>query len=121
MLCLIGDFQFTVDGTSYDSFTSNITYPFATNERIGDYDSYQSVGKEEQKDSIAGVLIAKSMRALDDFEKMAAKKEAVTIAFSTGAAYSVLIFSISKTKNLFLKDGAYVKQSYSIELVKVGT
>lgn len=120
MLCLIGDFEFDISKTSYDTFSSTIDYPFVTFSRIGDYDTYQSVGKEQQKDSISGVLIVKSMRALDDFEKLAAKKEPLTIAFSTGEAYTILIFSIKKTKNLFLKDGSFLKQSYSIELVKVG-
>jgi len=120
MLCLIGDFEFDISKTSFDTFSSSTDYPFVTFAKIGDYDSYQSVGKEQQKDTISGILIVKSMRALDDFEKLAAKKEPLTIAFSTGSAYTILIFSIKKTKNLFLKDGSFLKQSYSINLVKVG-
>jgi phage protein U len=120
MLCLIGDFEFDVTKTSFDTFSTAITYSFATIERIGDYDAYQSLGKEEQKDSISGNLIVKSIRALDDFEKMAAKKEPITIAFSTGAAYTVLITSLTKTKSKFLRDGSFLKQAYSVELIKVG-
>ena len=120
MLCLIGNFEFKVDKTAFDTFSTSIEYPFVTFNKIGDYDSYQSVGKEQQKDTISGVLIAKSIRILDDFEKLAAKKQPITMAFSTGVAYTVLIFSVKKTKNLFLNDGTFLKQSYTIELVKVG-
>ena len=120
MLCMIGDFQFRVNDTSYDQFTSSTDYPFVENERIGDYNSYQSVGKEEQTDSISGELIAKSINALVEFENLAAKKEEQTIAFSTGVAYTVIIRRITKTRSSFLRDGAFLKQSYQIELKKVG-
>ena len=120
MLCLIGDFEFTVEKTSFDTFSTNITYPFATIEKVGDYNSYQDTGKHEQNDSISGLLIAKSIRTFDSFEALAAKKEPVTISFSTGVAYTVLILYIQKTRSAFLRDGSFLKMSYQIELTKVG-
>jgi len=120
MLALIGDFEFTVSETSFDTFNTNITYGFVTIEKIGKHNGYQDLGKYEQRDTISGELIVKSQSALDEFENMAAKQEPVTISFSTGVAYTVLIFTIQKSKKKFLRDGAFLKQSYSIELAKVG-
>jgi len=120
MLALIGDFEFTVEETSFDTFNTSITYEFTTIEKIGKHNGYQDLGKYEQRDTISGELIVKSQRALDEFENMAAKKEPITISFSTGVAYTVLIFTIQKSKKNFLRDGAFLKQSYSIELAKVG-
>jgi len=120
MLCMIGDFQFTVNKTSYDQFSTNIDYPFVTHERIGEHNSYQDVGKYEQSDELSGDLIAKSKNSLNEFESMAAKKEPQTIAFADGEVYTVLILKISKTRSKFLKDGAFLKQSYNISLMRVG-
>ncbi len=120
MLAIIGEFEFKVDSTSFDEFQSKTSFNFVTHENLGTFNEYQSVGRHEQTDSLKGSLIAKSQKQLNDFEHMAKKKLTQTIAFSNGVAYTVLIFSIDKTRKNFLRSGEFLEQAYSIELQVVG-
>ena len=120
MLAMIGDFEFKVDGTSFDEFKNKITYGFVEHENIGGFNTYQSIGKHEQADELKGVLFCKSQKQLKGFENLAAKKEVQIIAFSNGDAYNILIFTIEKTKSNFTRDGKYLKQDYLIQLKRVG-
>ena len=120
MLSIIGDFKFEINDTNYDKFTSSTNFRFATHARLGNFDEYQDVGKHEESIEIEGVLIAKSQTQLKDFEVMAKKKEPVTIAFGDGTCKTILIFNIEKERNTFLKDGAFLKQTYKIALTVVG-
>ncbi len=120
MLAIIGDFEFKVNDTSFEEFQSKTTFNFATHENLGGFNTYQSIGKYEQTDTLKGKLIAKSQKQLNEFERMAKKKVKQTIAFSNGNAYSVLIFTIEKTKKNFLKSGEFLEQAYVIELQVVG-
>ena len=120
MLAIIGDFEFKVDATSFDELQSRITFNFATHENLGGFNTYQSVGKHEQSDTLNGNLIAKSQKQLNDFESMAKDKEKQTIAFANGSAYSIIIMSIDKSKKNFLRSGEFLEQSYAIKLQVVG-
>lgn len=120
MLCSIGDFKFEINKTSFDEYQSKINFNFAIHENLGTFNSYQSIGKYEQSDTLRGTLIAKSQKQLNDFETMAKKKEVETIAFLNGDVYSIIILSLEKTRTIFLKTGEFLKQDYLIELKVVG-
>ncbi len=120
MLAIIGEFEFKVNDTSYEEFQSKITFNFATHENVGGFNTYQSIGKYEETNTLKGNLIAKSQKQLKEFESMAKLKQNQTIAFSSGSAYTILIFSIAKTKRNFLQSGEFLEQAYEIELQIVG-
>ncbi len=116
MLAMIGDFEFTIDGTSFESFEKNLDLKFATHERLGNFNLYQNVGKYEEDINIKGTLVVKSQRQLDAFEVMAKRKEAVTLTLGNGTASTILIKNLRTIKDTFLKDGLFLKQSYTISL-----
>ena len=72
--------------------------------------------KYEEQITLKGTLICKSQKQLDAFEKIGARKQAVTLAFSNGKACDMLIFGISKKRNNFLNTGEFLKQDYDIAL-----
>jgi len=120
MLAQIGDFTFKVNDTAYDSFKRSIKYKYSTMQRIGTFDDYQSVGKYEESIELNGILITKSQSQLDAFEKIAQDKKAKTLAFANGRCESVIITSLEMDRSSFLKDGAFLKQSFKIGLKVVG-
>lgn len=120
MLTQIGDFVFEINGTNFEKFKEKTSYKFSSQKRLGNFDSWQSVGKYEGKIDIAGTLIAKSQSQLRGFEIMAKKKEPQTMAFSNGTAKTVLILELETDKSSFLNDGAFLRQTYKINLVVVG-
>ncbi len=116
MLALIDDYEFNIDGTSFESLERNLSFKFATYERLGNFNTYQDIGKHEEDIVIKGTLIVKSQKQLDDFEIMAKRKKAVTLAMTNGTALTVLIMGMKIIRNTFLKDGLFLKQSYIINL-----
>lgn len=116
MLAMIDDFEFDVHETSLDDIESKIEYSFATHQNLAGFDTYQNTGKYEEQITLKGTLICKSQKQLDAFEKIGARKQAVTLAFSNGKACDILIFGISKKRNNFLNTGEFLKQDYDIAL-----
>lgn len=120
MLAQIDDYKFEIEGTSFESLDRNLDLKFATHERLGNFNLYQDVGKYEEDIVIKGTLIVKSQKQLDDFETMAKRKKAITIAFVNGTAQTILILKIKRVIDTFLKDGSFLKQNYTINLQVVG-
>lgn len=116
MLAQIGDYVFEINGTSFESLERILSFKFATHERLGNFNLYQDIGKYEDSISIKGTLIVKKQSQLDNFETMAKKKLPVTMVFVNGIAFSVLILEIKRVMNSFLKDGLFLKQTYTIAL-----
>jgi len=94
-------------------------FRYATHKRLGNFDAYQSINNYAQNITISGELIAKSQLQLEAFENMANEKKERTMVFADGTAKSVLIISIKKSREGFLKDGAFLRQAYTIEMVVV--
>ena len=119
MIALIDDFKFEINNTNIDKIKSTLNFNFTTNNRLGNFDNYQATGRFEEKLEIDGILIAKSQTQLKEFEDMAKLKQPVTFT-TDDIIKTVLIFNLEREKSNFLKDGAFVKQSYKIVLQVVG-
>lgn len=120
MLAMIDDFEFDVKDTNYDEFESRLTFFFATHQNLGGFDTYQNVGQYEEQILLKGTLICKSQRQLDEFEKIGKSKRVVTLAFASGKAYDILIFTLNKKRDNFLNTGEFLKQEYTVDLQVVG-
>lgn len=120
MLAMIDDFEFDVSDTGYDEFENRLIFFFATHQNLAGFDTYQNVGRHEEQIVLKGTLICKSQRQLNDFEKIAKRKRVLTLSFSSGKAYEILIFSINKKRTNFLKTGEFLRQDYDIDLQVVG-
>jgi phage protein U len=119
VLALIGDFKFEINDTNIDKIKSTLNFNFKTNHRLGNFDEYQATGMYEEKLELDGILIAKSQKQLLEFETMAKLK--LTVTFVTDDVIkTILIFRLEKEKSNFLKDGAFIKQSYKMVLQVVG-
>ena len=121
MLAIIDDFEFDVKKTNYDEFSSSLSFSYATHENLGGFNTYQNTGKYEEQVTLKGTLICKSQRQLDDFEKVGKSKREVTLAFSNGKAFDVLILGLNKKRGSFLNTGEFLKQDYDINLQVVGS
>jgi len=119
MLALLGIFKFEIQKTNFDKIKHILKFNFKTHHKLSNFDAYQSVGKFEELLEINGILIAKSQKQLFEFELLAKMKEPITFVTSD-IVRTVLIIKLEKEKTYFLKDGAFIKQSYKITLVIVG-
>ena len=120
MLAQIGDYIFEINDTNFDKLKRSINFNFTSSQRLGNFDSWQSVGKYEETIDIDGTLIAKSQTILKSFEYMAREKKPVTMVFSNGTCLTVIILDLKIDQSSFLKDGAFLKQTYKIKLGVVG-
>lgn len=120
MLAQIGDYLFEVNNTSFDKLKRKVSFGFTAQKRLGNFDGWQDVGKYEETIDINGTLIAKSQTQLKDFELMAREKQPVTMAFTNGTCLTVIILDLEAEQNSFLKDGAFLRQTYKIGLAVVG-
>lgn len=116
---MIDDYKFDIDGTNFDKLKRSVNFRFSTHQRIGNFDSYQDVGKYEEAIEIDGTLITKSQEQLKAFETMAREKKPRTMVFADGTGETVLILSLEKERSSFLKDGLFLKQTYKIALAVV--
>jgi phage protein U len=119
VLALIGDFKFEINDTNIDKIKSTLNFNFKTNHRLGNFDGYQATGMYEEGLELDGVLIAKSQKQLLEFETMAKLKLPVTFV-TDNVIKTILIFRLEREKSNFLKDGAFIKQSYKMVLQVVG-
>ncbi len=120
MQAKIGDFLFELNGTNVDKIKRSLSFGYATNQRLGTFNSYQAIGAWEESVEFNGTLVAKSIKQLNDFETMAKQKEELTLALGTGEVMKVIILNIELERDSFLKDGAFLKQTYKISLQRVG-
>ena len=120
MLAQIGDYLFEINQTNFDKLKRSINFNFTSTQRLGNFSSWQSVGKYEETINIDGTLIAKSQEQLKAFELMARDKKPLTMAFTNGTCLTVLILSLELDQSAFLKDGAFLRQTYKISLGVVG-
>ncbi|MBL4775304.1 MAG: phage tail protein [Mariprofundus sp.] len=116
MLCQLGDFIFESDGVNLESMKRSLTFDFEATKLINDHDVWAATGKFSQSITMGGILIAKSNGALLPLEELAKKKEPVTLAFEIGKALKVVIISIETDQSLFLKNGAFIKQDFQVQL-----
>ena len=121
MLAMIDDFEFDVKNTNYDEFSSSLSFSYASHENLGGFNTYQNTGMYEEQITLKGTLICKSQRQLDDFEKIGKNKRAITLAFSNGKAFDILILNLNKKRDNFLNTGEFLKQDYDINLQIIGS
>ena len=119
MLAKIGDFLFELNGTNVDKIKRSLSFGFATNQRLGNHNSFQAVGMWEESVEFNGTLVVKSQNQLRDFETMGKLKKEATLALGTGEVMKVVILDISRELDSFLKSGEFLKQTYKIGLQRV--
>ena len=120
MLAQIDEFIFEINHTSFEQLKRTINYRFNTNQRLGNFDNWQSSGKHEESIEIKGTLISKSQSQLKSFELLAQEKLPRTLAFTDGTCSTILILALELDRSSFLKDGAFLQQSFKIDIAVIG-
>lgn len=115
MLAMIGDFKFQMTKKEFEQMTHEITWNWAETKRIGNHPKKQAVGKSNETISFTGTLKVQSIYSFDDFEEIAEKQEPVTFS-SVNGSFMVVIHSIKKDKQRFLKTGEYLEQGFTIAI-----
>ena len=103
MLAKIDEYTFEINETSFEKIKRTIDFRFNTNQRLGNFDSWQNRGKYEEVIEINGTLIAKSQDQLKAFEQMARKKLPVTLAFTNGTCSTIIILKLEIEQSTFLQ------------------
>ena len=116
MLCSLGSFVFESGGVDLANIKRNIKYGFENSKLINAHDDWQATDKFSETRTLSGTLVKKHNYILDDLEKIAQKKQPVTLALDDGRAFSVLILEINTDQSSFLKNGAFLKQDFEIQL-----
>ena len=120
MLAQIDEFTFDINDTAFDELKRTINFTFNHSQRLGNFDNWQSTGMYEETIELKGTLIAKSQKQLRDFELMARAKQPRILAFGDGTCKTILILTLELSRSSFLKDGAFLKQEFKIDLAVVG-
>lgn len=116
MLCQLDDFPFESGNVDLANVRRSTKYGFENYKLINAHDQWQATDKYSQVITLAGSLVKKSNRALDELERIAEKKKAVTLSYDDGRAFSVLILEINTDRSSFLNNGAFLKQDFEISL-----
>lgn len=116
MLCALNAFMFESGGVDLSSIKRSFKFDFENSKLINSHDDWQATNKFSQEISLTGKLIQKSNFALYFLEKIAEKKQPVTLSFENGKALTVLILGIETDQSLFLKNGAFLKQDFEVKL-----
>ena len=116
MLCDLGGFVFEIKKAEFEKLNKTIKFNYAKKDKVGANPTYQAIGGFEEEFQISGKLIKKSNSTLKKLEDIAKKKEPVRLTFGSGESLKVLIESISEDRSLFLKDGHYLKNDFTIKL-----
>lgn len=116
MLGMIDTFKFEVTKTEFDAIAHEISWNWAESKRIGNHVKLQSVGKSTEIFTFTGTLILQSIKSFDELVTIADKQEPVVLSFANSGSIMVVIESIKKDLNIFLKTGEYIKQGFSISL-----
>lgn len=120
MLASIDDFMFEVDKNGFDSLNRVLEFRYSNAQRIGNFDSFQAVGKYEESIDFSGTLILKKQGELNEFENMAKQKKVRLLSFANGTAKRVIIKTINLNRSNFLNNGAFLKQGFTISLGVIG-
>ncbi len=116
MLCAIDSFMFESGGVDLSNIKRSFKFDFENAKLINAHDDWQATNKFSQEIALAGKLINKSNFALFDLEKIAQKKQPVTLSFENGKALTVLVLAIETDQSLFLKNGTFLKQDFEVKL-----
>lgn len=116
MLCNLGGFTFEIGKVDFEKINKNLKFHFAKRERIGTNPTFQAIKGYEEEFDISGKLIKKSNSSLKNLEDIAKKKKPVRLTLGSGESLMVIIESISEARDMFLKDGHYVKSDFKIKL-----
>ncbi len=119
MLCQLDNFQFETNQTDLTQINSETEYTFERNQTINSFDVVTPVGQYNQKHTLTGILIRKSIHTLEALERIAERKKPVTLTFDSGNAYQVIITSIRQNKSLFLNNGVHLKNDFEVGLERV--
>ena len=120
MLAMIDFFYFDIDDTDYETLKSSTDFKYARHERLGNFDSFQAVGKYEESITIEGVLIVKKQQQLKEFELLGKMKTQHILTLPDGTCKSIVILNIETAKSNYLKSGEFLRQDYTLSLAVVG-
>ncbi len=116
MLCQLDDFQFKTHQTDLTQISIDNSYSFKRSQTINHFDVVTPVGKYTRKYSLTGILIRQSVHTLEALERIAQKKQVITLTFDVGKAYQVIITNINEGRTLFLDNGVHLKNDFEIQL-----
>ncbi len=120
MLALVDFFKFDIDGTDLESLSNYLSFPYARHSRLGNFDTFQDVGKYEEDYTLRGTLYCKSQQELKDFEFLGKMKTKHILTLPDGVCKTILIMGMRTDKSTFLKTGEFLRQDYDISLSVVG-
>lgn len=115
MMGKLDTFKFEMTKKEFDSISHEISWEWAESNRIGNHVKLQAVGKSKEKFTFSGTLILQKIDSFDELILIANKQEPVTLSFINGTIL-VVINSIKRDMNTFLKTGEFIKQGFTISL-----
>lgn len=108
--------MFETDGVNLQSVKRKTDYAYAKQTVLNGFNHFQAVGKQQQSITLGGKLIKANNKILKPLERLAAKKQAVTLAYDDGRAASVIITSINTDASSFLSNGLFLSQDFEVSL-----
>ncbi|DAB40815.1 MAG TPA: hypothetical protein CFH81_00465 [Sulfurovum sp. UBA12169] len=120
MLAMIDFFTFDIDNRDIDSISSYLTFKFARHEKLGNFDSFQNIGRYEEEITIHGTLICQSQHQLKSFELLGKMKTQHILTLPDGTCKTIIITTLDTDKSTFLKTGEFLRQEYALSIAVVG-
>ena len=119
-LAKLGDFTFTIQKTSLDALRHSQTFAFAKQERLLDHPHHQPTGQWEDSFQITGTLHLQKLQELESLQTLAQAKKPIIFVTGYGKIFGkVIIESLEIQQAVFLKNGEFLKQSFTLRLQKI--
>ncbi len=127
MLLSIGEYIFEIDTVNFESMSKNINYSWKETERICNNPAYHATGKWKEEMELSGLVYTAhktgaanpGMKVIDSLNDLAQKMKPQEVFTGYGEILGkFIILSVSETRDAFLPNGKFLKQSYTVKLAK---
>jgi len=114
----LGDFEFYMHQNDYKEIAKNLTATFGSLKPAKGQEQLNKNGGYSQAISLKGVLVVQPLEALKTLEDYTKNRE--PIRFTTlDTDIEVIINSLNTTQKMFLDNGKFTVQNYSLSLKEI--
>jgi phage protein U len=104
--------------------SKSVDYGISEQERINNYSVYFTAKKEKETITLSGVTLPNTgakNTALDKLYSLAATKDTLLLSSGSGKSFGrFIITSINENRTVFVDNGAFLVQEFTVELLRSG-
>jgi len=124
VMMALGDLRFSIKTASYDTFRRRITFNWESGKRLGNHESMQFTGYENETVNLKGTIFPvnsgkKGLEYVEEIKREGAKGEPLLLVDGLGNSHGKwVILTIGESKSNLLKDGLGKKIEFDLAIKK---